>query len=185
MSNNTNTIKWLLHGLIFAPVAHLLIGLPLFFALFAGSVSFSVGILLLLAALLLPFELLDSLALTYTVTGKIIVGLTLYHGWPLVIMSLAPALYLLVLASFNQWLKGTNFAGWVTYIVETTWRLIALSFVVFGIAILVGFSLKIAAILSSIASIGYLAKRLYRFYTPLWSQTIRMIQEERQQSTML
>ncbi|MGF1699484.1 hypothetical protein L4D09_04085 [Photobacterium makurazakiensis] len=173
MIKNANLIKWLLHGLTVAPLVHILIGLPVFFILFAGSVSYAVGSVLTLFALFLPIDFIHSLAMTYMISGKLLIGVTLYSGWPLTIICLVPTCYLLSLAILGRYLRNTNFEHWIAYNIATTWRVIVLSAVALLIPFAGGLSFSNAAIFSAIISACYLLIRIYHFYVPLWSRIVR------------
>ncbi|MGR5144633.1 hypothetical protein ACQKPX_23565 [Photobacterium sp. DNB23_23_1] len=178
MEKNASWLKWLMHAMTLGPLAHLAIGLPVYFILFSGSVVYAVGLCLFTVASLLPFEFIHSLALTYTVSGKLLVGFTLYHGWPVPLMSLIPALYLAVLLFLRFKLRDTNFRQWSTYLVENVWRSIFLSLIVMFIGLAAGLSLHLSAYLSGLSATGYLFYRICHFYVPLWSQVIRRYQSK-------
>ncbi|PSU30520.1 hypothetical protein [Photobacterium lutimaris] len=173
MENHASWLKWLMHTMTLAPLAHLAIGLPVYFILFSGSVVYAVGLCLFTVASLLPFEFIDSLALTYAVSGKLLVGFTLYHGWPAPLISVIPALYLVALLLLRFKLKDTNFSQWAAYLVENVWRSILFSLVVMFIGIGVGFSVHLCAYLSGLSAAAYLFYRICHFYVPLWSRVIR------------
>ena len=135
MENHASWLKWLMHTMTLAPFAHLAIGLPVYFILFSGSVVYAVGLGLFAVASILPFEFVHSLAITYAVSGKLLVGFTLYQGWPVPLVSLIPALYLTVLLVLRYKLRETNFKQWVAYLVENLWRSILLSLVIMLIGI--------------------------------------------------
>ncbi|MGR5063622.1 hypothetical protein [Photobacterium sp. DNB22_13_2] len=178
MDNHASWLKWLMHTMTLAPLAHLAIGLPVYFILFSGSVVYAIGLCLFTIASLLPFEFIHSLALTYAVSGKLLVGFTLYHGWPVPLVSLIPALYLAVLLFLRFKLRNTNFSQWATYLVENVWRSILLSLVVMLIGLAAGLSIHLNASLSGLSATGYLLYRICHFYVPLWSQALRRYQSK-------
>jgi len=147
--------------------------LPLFFVLFAGSISYFVGICLYLLSLVIPIDFTESLALSYTVSGKLLIGSTLYHGWPIPLISLFPALYLACLIFLKHRLVKTRFAYWVSYDIETIWRVTLISFGVMLAALATGLGVHVAAVCSAITTTLYLLVRIYYFYTPLWSIYLR------------
>lgn len=173
MDNHAAWLKWLMHTMTLAPLAHLTIGLPVYFILFSGSVVYTAGLLLFAIATILPFEFIHSLALTYAVSGKLLIGFTLYQGWPVPLVSLIPALYLAVLLVLRFKLRETNFRQWIAYLVENIWRSILLSLVVMLIGIAFGLSVHLCASLSGLSAAAYLFYRVCHFYVPLWSQLLR------------
>ena len=173
MENHASWLKWLMHAMTLAPLAHLAIGLPVYFILFSGSVVYAVGLCLFAAASLLPVEFIHSLALTYAVSGKLLVGFTLYQGWPLPLVSLIPALYLTALLVLRYKLRETNFKPWVAYLIENVWRSILLSLVIMLTGLAAGLSVHLCASLSGLFAAAYLFYRICHFYVPLWSQVLR------------
>ncbi|MDV5172364.1 hypothetical protein [Photobacterium rosenbergii] len=173
MDNHASWLKWLLHAMTLAPLAHLAIGLPVYFILFSGSVVYAVGLFLFAVASILPFEFIHSLALTYAVSGKLLIGFTLYQGWPLPLVSLIPALYLTALLVLHYKLRETNFRAWVAYLIENVWRSILLSLAIMLIGITVGLSVHFCALVSGLFAAAYLFYRACHFYVPLWSQVLR------------
>ncbi|MGF1735833.1 hypothetical protein [Photobacterium satsumensis] len=178
MENHASWLKWLMHTMTLAPLAHLAIGMPVYFILFSGSVVYTVGLCLFTAASLLPFEFIHSLALTYTVSGKLLVGFTLYHGWPVPLVSLIPALYLITLVFLRFRLRDTNFRQWAAYLVENVWRSILLSLIVMLLGLAAGLSIHFCASLSGLSATAYLFYRICHFYVPLWSQVLRKYQSK-------
>ncbi|AJR06557.1 hypothetical protein C9J03_20690 [Photobacterium gaetbulicola] len=173
MDNHASWLKWLMHTMTLAPLAHLAIGLPVYFILFSGSVVYTVGLCLFTAASILPFDFIHSLALTYAVSGKLLVGFTLYHGWPVPLVSLIPALYLIALLILRYKLRDTNFRQWAAYLLENVWRSILLSLLMMLIGIAVGLSIHLCASLSGLLAAAYLFYRVCHFYVPLWSKLLR------------
>ncbi|GAB3518704.1 hypothetical protein [Photobacterium alginatilyticum] len=173
--NRPKTYRLLMHFLTLAPIAHLFIGMPLFFVIFAGSISYFVGLCLYLLSLVLPVEFAESLALSYTVSGKLLVGSTLYHGWPIPLMSLFPVVYLACLLLLRYRFGSSNFAYWVSYDIETIWRVTLISFAVMAAGIVAGLGMKTAAICSTVVTTLYLLIRIYRFYAPLWGVYLRKL----------
>ncbi|KLV05559.1 hypothetical protein ABT56_11380 [Photobacterium aquae] len=165
--------KWLLHGMTLAPLAHLVIGVPVYFILFAGSFMYAIGLLLFILGGLLPFEFVQSAAMTYTVSGKLLVGMTFYQGWPVPLFSLIPAAYVILLVIVYHRLKGSNFQPWIGYDIDTLWRTIFLSLVLGIGGLLTGVGLNSAMWISGWGTTGYLLYRICHFYVPLWSRRLR------------
>lgn len=168
-------IRLFMHFLTLAPIAHLFIGMPLFFVIFAGSISYFVGLCLYLLSLVIPIDFTESLALSYTVSGKLLVGSTLYHGWPIPLISLFPIFYLACLLLLRYRFGESNFAYWVSYDIETIWRVTLISFAVMAVGVVAGLGMKAAAVCSTIVTTLYLLVRIYRFYTPLWGVYLRKL----------
>ncbi|MCW8328920.1 hypothetical protein MD588_08870 [Photobacterium sp. SDRW27] len=164
-----------MHFLTLAPVAHLFVGMPLFFVIFAGSISYFVGLCLYLLSLVIPIDFTESLALSYTVSGKLLVGSTMYYGWPIPLISLFPVLYLACLIFLRYRFGTSNFAYWVSYDIETIWRVTLISFAVMAVGVVAGLGIKTAAVCSTVVTTLYLLVRIYRFYTPLWGAYLRKI----------
>ncbi|MGR5145171.1 hypothetical protein ACQKP8_01330 [Photobacterium alginatilyticum] len=173
--NRPKAYRLLMHFLTLAPIAHLFIGMPLFFVIFAGSISYFVGLCLYLLSFAVPIDFTESLALSYTVSGKLLVGSTLYHGWPIPLMSLFPVVYLACLLLLRYRFGSSNFAYWVSYDIETIWRVTLISFAVMAVGIVVGLGMKTAAICSTVVTTLYLLVRIYRFYAPLWGVYLRKL----------
>ncbi|KHT61453.1 hypothetical protein RJ45_22610 [Photobacterium gaetbulicola] len=177
MDNHASWLKWLMHTMTLAPLAHLAIGLPVYFILFSGSVVYTVGLCLFTVASIVPFDFIHSLAITYAVSGKLLVGFTLYQGWPVPLVSLIPALYLVVLLILRHKLRDTNFRQWAAYLLENVWRSILLSLLVMLVGIAAGLSIHFCASLSGLLAAAYLFYRICHFYVPLWSTLIRQHQK--------
>ena len=156
----------LMHGLTLLPLVHLLVGMPVWCLLIAGSLLYFVGLISLLLSFVIPIDMLQGLAMTYTVLGKSLTGSTLYSGWPLPIMSLIPIAYGLSLLWLKRHYQHATLSTWITYDIDTLWRAAWLSLLALALGIAITDSLDNAMWLSGLITSGYLLVRIARFYLP-------------------
>lgn len=138
-----------MHGLTLLPLVHLLVGMPVWCLLIAGSLLYFVGLISLLLSFVIPIDMLQGLAMTYTVLGKSLTGSTLYSGWPLPIMSLIPIAYGLSLLWLKRHYQHATLSTWITYDIDTLWRAAWLSLLALALGIAITDSLDHAMWLSA------------------------------------